>query len=476
MRYKTISLPLISLTIAITADAQTMVKEMDNACTRFIPGAFMKNGEAAIYFSEDEYGYNDGGTQYEAQIFDFELKPLKSFYFQVLHPYTVTEKRKSTGSVVKTKVITEERMELSDIVPPISDTNEMPSINDMAARKSAFINWFYQNNKYWDPTLSIESLKSNCHIDGTTIYITLQIRPEIYYYKYPEYLTKFETFLDSTNMWGYSYTYSTQVPRCDGGWLTTTWYDVPVSNFCTPRCIDVANMNHWSGGVYLPFSQTFFNEDAKFEYVRYKAEVREGGGMIDSSDSDSQDGAEYLFGITASDRDGDGEEDFRQKRYGVHYTGLEVVSEDGTTIYSFPIPDNCEGNASIQFFKSDNNILAQAEFGWYNENNKYVRTTRFYRIDKSSGVAKVIRDENRISASPNPANHGTPVVITVPTGNDCPRSISVTSLSGACVYNRTVNPDVDKVSIPTNSFAPGMYIFTLTENGRDIESCKIIIR
>ena len=51
--------------------AQTLVKEMNGADTRFIPGQYMKNGEAAIYFSEDEYGYRDGSTKYTAEIFDF---------------------------------------------------------------------------------------------------------------------------------------------------------------------------------------------------------------------------------------------------------------------------------------------------------------------------------------------------------------------------------------------------------------------
>lgn len=53
---------LFIITIAALAStsaafAQTLVKEMNDADTRFIPGQYMKNGEAAIYFSEDEYGY-----------------------------------------------------------------------------------------------------------------------------------------------------------------------------------------------------------------------------------------------------------------------------------------------------------------------------------------------------------------------------------------------------------------------------------
>ena len=467
MKYRILSLSFISCAFALSANAQTMVKEMENASTRFIPGAFMKNGEAAIYFSEDENGYTEegGGTHYEARIFDFELNPLKSFNFKVLHPYTVTEKRASTGSIVKTKVIKEDRLNILPL---------MPSVSDMNARKSAFINWFYESNKDLDPTLTLESLTSNCYSKGQDIYISLQIQPGGFY-QYPEYLTKLETYLNADDKWGFAYTYSTQVPRYDGEWSTFTWYDVPICNLCTPRCVDVASMSH-SQGVYLPFSQTFFNDDEKFEYVRYKAEVSEVYGTTDSASTDSQvSPEEYLFGITSSDRDGDGVEDFRRKRFGVHYTGIKVVSEDGTTIYSFPIPDNCEGSASIEFFKSGNSILAQAEFGWYNENKRYVRTTRFYRIDKPTGTVKIIRDENRISASPNPANHGTPVTITLPDGTGFPRTISVTSLNGERIYNRSVNPEATEVSIPTHGFASGMYVLTLTENGKCIESSKIII-
>jgi hypothetical protein len=86
MNLGVVSLSIIAFTFAVCAHAQTMVAEMDNASTRFIPGAFMRNGEAAIYFSDDEYGYKEGSTNYEVQIFDFELNPLKSFNFQILHP------------------------------------------------------------------------------------------------------------------------------------------------------------------------------------------------------------------------------------------------------------------------------------------------------------------------------------------------------------------------------------------------------
>lgn len=52
------------------------------------------------------------------------------------------------------------------------------------------------------------------------------------------------------------------------------------------------------------------------------------------------------------------------------------------------MPDNAKGEPSVEFFKSDNNILAQVDYNWYNDEGNYVHTVRFYRIDKTTdGVA-----------------------------------------------------------------------------------------
>ena len=128
--------------------------------------------------------------------------------------------------------------------------------------------------------------------------------------------------------------------------------------------------------------------------------------------------------------------------FGYKFTyAIQVPVCDGDVIFSFPVPDNCEGKTSIEFFKSDSHILAQADFNWYDDEKGHMHTVRFYRIDKNSGVAKIIREENHMSARPNPVSAGTP-----------------------------------SVSIPTGNLSPGIYLFTLTENGKPAETCKIIIR
>lgn len=465
-------IPIITIATAFAfaseVSAQTLVKEMNGADTRFIPGQYMKNGEAAIYFSEDEYGYSDGSSMYSAEIFDFELKPLKSFNFPILRPYCVLEERASTGTQEKSRVIKESRFE-------INEADGIPPTSDMAARENAFINYIFEMLRYTDPSLTLAILQNGSRVEDNDVFINVPFQKGKGLYEFEEYLRGIEAYLEPSGMWGFSYLYTIQTQKYNGEWSTRAWEEVPISNFCTPRCNDVAKLNDWNGGVYLPFSQTFFNDDEAFEYVRFKAEVAEGGESNFTSDS-SPSAEEYLFGITPTDRDGDSEADHKRTVFGVHYTGLEVVNENNQVIYTFPMPDNAEGKPSVEFFKSDNSILAQVNYNWHDEQGRYVQTVRFYRIDKSTGgVAKVIREENHLIARPNPASKGTPVVVDLSASTSV-RTIRVNSLNGSTVMSLKVEADATQISVPTDGLSSGIYLITLTDKGRTTESCKIIVR
>lgn len=458
----------VALAGASAVSAQTLVKEMNGADTRFIPGQYMKNGEAAIYFSEDEYGYSDGGSMYSAEIFDFELKPLKSFNFPILRPYIVLEERASTGTQEKNRIIKESRF-------TIDEADGIPSTSDMEARRNAFVNYIFETLRYSDPSVTVAILQNGSRVEDNSVFINIPFQKGNGLYEFEEYLRGIEAYLEPSGMWGFSYRYTIRTQKYNGEWSTRSWEEVPISNFCTPRCNDVAKLNDWNGGVYLPFSQTFFNEDEAFEYVRFKAEVAEGGESSFISDS-SPSAEEYLFGITATDRDGDGEVDYKRTVFGVHYTGLEVVNENNQVIYTFPMPGNAEGKPSVEFFKSDNSILAQVNYNWHDEQGRYVQTVRFYRIDKATGgVAKVVKEENHITARPNPAPKGIPVVVEVPV-SESERTIRVNALNGSAIMSLKIEADETQVSIPTDNLPSGIYLITLTDRARTSETCKIIVR
>lgn len=467
---------ILFFTIAIAAastlnvSAQTLVKEMNGANTRFIPGQYMKNGEAAIYFSDDEYGYKDDGTMYTAEIFDFELQPLKSFNFPILRPYCKFEERASTGTQEKSRVIKDTRFTLYD-------TDGIPSTSNMEARKNAFVEYIYETLQYSEPSVTLAILQAGTRIEGDSIFIIVPFQKGNGLYRFEEYLNSIEAYLEPSGMWGFSYSYSIKTPKYNGEWNVWAWEEVPISNFCTPHCNDVAKLNDWNGGVYLPFSQTFFNDDEAFEYVRFKAEVAEGGeSSFNPVTDDPQSPEAYLFGITNTDRDGDGEIDYKRTLYGVHYTGLEVVNENNQVLYTFPMPDNAEGKPTVEFFKSDNSILAQVNYNWHNDQGRYVQTVRFYRIDKSAGsVAKVIKEENHITARPNPASKGKPVVVDLPSSAS-ERTVRVTSLNGSTVMSLKIEANTTQIPVPTENLTSGTYLITVTDKGHTSETCKIIVR
>lgn len=162
--------------------------------------------------------------------------------------------------------------------------------------------------------------------------------------------------------------------------------------------------------------------------------------------------------------------------FGVHYTGLEVVNENNQVLYTFPMPDNAEGKPSVEFFKSDNSILAQVNYNWHDEQGLYVQTVRFYRIDKATGsVAKVVKEENHITARPNPASKGTPVVVDVPASTN-ERTIRVNTINGSTIMSLIIEADETQVSVPTDNLTSGIYLITLTDKGHTSETCKIIVR
>lgn len=447
--------------LPLSVFSQTMVREMDGAHTRFITGGYMKDGKAAIYFSSNEYGYDDGEPNFEARIFDFELNPLKTFAFQILQPYTLTEKREATG----TRELTRETESVVECHLPYGPTD------DMLIRREVFCVWYMDNyaENGREPYVTVDGLWSNSRVEGSDIIIT-----------YPSewlgwnYLTSREVRLSADDKCTIRSTYARNVTVYDGQWVQERRDETPISNFCTPRCYDVANLNDWNGGVYLPFSQTFFNDDDKFEYVRFIAEVAEGYGDSYPSVWDPSKG---IFGITDNDRDGDGEEDYRQTQYGVHYSGLEVVSEDGTVLFSFPLPEGVDvDDVRVEFFKSDDNILAQIEFDRYDEESYMTKhTVRFYRMDRQTGVPQIIHEESSPAAFPNPASSGVPVELTLPESENM-RTVSVFNMNGEKLYSRDIERGVSVVRIPTAGFSQGLYLFSIFENGVKADTVKIIIR
>lgn len=255
---KKIQLLSILLLSSVSIYAQTQIKELNNAASRFIPGTYMKDGSAAIYFSKEEYGYDTSNSK--ATIYDFDLNLKKSFDISTFQPYTITESRATTGTTILRRGNYNRQTILEDA----------PSCSNMDSRKEFLAQRIYDDNSRYDQTITIESILNKLTVREDTIFFVNRNE------SYDFYFVEQGLYLAPDNWYGnYNSSYTNEIPVYKGEWSSQTVNATPLRNLYVSHCYDVANLNDWNGGLYLPFSQTFFNDDDKFEYIRYIGEISE---------------------------------------------------------------------------------------------------------------------------------------------------------------------------------------------------------
>ena len=193
----------------------------------------------------------------------------------------------------------------------------------------------------------------------------------------------------------------------------------------------------------LAFTQTLFNNDEKYELLVNKYVIKAG-------EPDERD------------RDGDGEIDYRETNYRAVSDSWEIVSEDGTTLFSQKVEDNYYGDFVIYKFKGS--------FYLCDEN-------QLYRIDKGSSSLQKVAMPVGMKMFPTIARPSDEITIEFEASADnAVRTLSVTDAAGRTVEQRTVAPDATRIAVSARRLHAGTYIFTLTENGKQVDNGKIIVK
>lgn len=216
---------------------------------------------------------------------------------------------------------------------------------------------------------------------------------------------------------------------------------------------NVINMDSdWSSELELPLlaTQTLFNADAKYEYIRHKR-VAYSNRLVGEEDTD-----------------GDGIADVRAFESGYEYVGLEVVSEDGNVIASFDIGD----------VESPSLILWEGKrylgFNVYGEDND---SYQIYEINPNgSGIT---RASSAAFMHILPAMPKKNTNVTVELGEESVKNggqLMITDMNGRTVYRNAVAPGETSVRVPLRRMESGVYNVTLTNKGQKVETSKLIIR
>ena len=136
--------------------------------------------------------------------------------------------------------------------------------------------------------------------------------------------------------------------------------------------------------------------------------------------------------------------------------GNKIVSEDGSILFDF--------DAEIsQVFIFNGNTFLSAGYA-------------LYRIDKESSSLQEVAMPVGMKMFPTIARPSDEITIEFEaSAGNAVRTLSVTDAAGRTVEQRTVAPDATRIAVSARRLHAGTYIFTLTENGKQVDNGKIIV-
>lgn len=217
-------------------------------------------------------------------------------------------------------------------------------------------------------------------------------------------------------------------------------------------------------------TQTFFNNDEKWEFLRPVFEE------VVNTDK------YYTY---EKDNDNDGEIDYKQTRYVNKPKALEVVSESGnvlTTIalpeadYYYPLAIQWDGDTyfglSISRRVETDEINPDTESYYY-----YEEYTVIYSIDKNASSVKKIASTPAMRVSPAVANRNSTINVTLDAetaknGGE----LVITDSNGRTISRSRVEAGQTSVPVTTDRMGSGVYNITLTEKGQKVENARIIVK
>ena len=307
-------------------------------------------------------------------------------------------------------------------------------------------NSYFESDAYYD--VEIDSTYTE---NGRTYFVK---RYYVYYNRYETVYTKYPAYyfyLENGKLYQERVDYNT---RYTGEWKKEKANVYPTDE---KEVFDVNFRNDDTdlperSDDYTPFlSQTLFNDDADYEFFVVKYVVKAGEP-------------------SETDEDGDGEIDHRVTYYGAEPDSWEIVSENGTTLGSVKV-DNID---DPYYGDYDYAYLHLFKGKFYLES----RWNGYYRIDKgsSSSLQKVAMPTG-MKMFPTLARPSDEITIEFePSANNAVRTLSISDATGRTVEQRTVAPDATRIAVSARRLHAGTYIFTLTENGKQVDNGKIIVK
>ena len=241
----------------------------------------------------------------------------------------------------------------------------------------------------------------------------------------------------------------------NGEWKENTEeYSGSYSNF------EKVKYNTAQGTVDVYLTQTFFNDDEKYEHLAYNIIV------------ETQTTEEF-------DRDGDGEIDEIVIQEGYAVKGLKIMNEDGETLSSINFDENFyhEGGSIGIMLVNGKKYISVPGFIYPDGNRNYesrVPVRAIYSVDSSnSGIRKVMTTKG-LRVSPTIADRSQTITVELEGDSGKSHEVRVVNAAGQTVKQAVIPAGQRSIKLNAAELGQGMNIVNV--NGKQGGNCKIIIK
>lgn len=398
-----------------------------------IPGIFSSDNKSKIVnFVEDE---ETGECHFD--IYNGDIEKIKTINYvkpSNAQGYTITKKRKEDIN------ISYEDEDSTFLIARLTSADSFRSKADAMEFIKAF---GYTTIDIIPASYPVKTI-GGMLISAKEFWCVQYYQPETYGNIYPEKLFIF----DQNHLYFASIEYE---KRYTGDWEETREDAASYYNYVMePFTLKYSDYDEWQSTRSASFglTQTLFNNDNSYEYIRPILEIAE----------------RYT---TESDRDRDGEIDYIQTEYGPQQVGFEIVKENGEVLQSVKFGDNTtyDSESEISVIKIGGKQylcvgLYRSGDGDYNI---------FYAF--TPGTTSVRQVSEPIKTSVRQNNEYVTIDV-VP--SSVSRELSVTGINGITTYRQTIPAGQTSMRINSKRLSKGINIINI--NGEKVDNCKVIIK
>lgn len=223
-------------------------------------------------------------------------------------------------------------------------------------------------------------------------------------------------------------------------------------NYTNYQTIHFYDFDNNTSSYEADFTQTVFNNDESFEYIRDVYEI------VPSTPIEQ-------------DRDRDGEIDYIETSYEPKTIGFEIVSEDGRVLQTIKFESGyyMSRYSYYDIYKIHDKYFLEVPVG----DNNQTYATLLYSINADPSTPNSIRQVGQLIKTTSVRQNNELVTIEVDPSN-ANRKLTVSSTSGMTVWQQDIPAGTTSVQVNASQLAKGVNIVAVS--GDKNENCKFIIR